>query len=467
MKVVTVSTFFLLVYGSKSQRILENTRRSSNLLEAVWEVVENDLAKYAENVNLISPSAETFEMTDFVSNFLDKISKNFKISVRYETIKTSNKFQSNIIRKKRSIIIIADTVENLFGIIMKISPKVFKLNGHYLIVLIDGKLQDMQKIFSFLWFQKLTNVNIIYENENGAILVETFMPFQSGQCDNTEPVLIASFKNGKVVQRTKDFFPKKLKNLHNCEIRVRTAVSEPYVIAKLLPNLTYELKGIDISLMKSLAESFNFKINISFKLESGYLYENGSASGNFLSLMNNQTDFIFNGFTLSSLRIRYFDSSVSYISDSVTFVVPPGSHLTSFEQLVNPFELSFWIVILVCFITGISVILTLKQFSQKVQNFVFGSNVKNSIFNMFETWMTGQQHILPRRNFARYLLMMFMIYSFVIRSLYQGAYFKLLRSNRNHKEVQTINEMIENDFKFYSIPAYMGYTEGSKAIDER
>jgi hypothetical protein len=258
-----------------------------------------------------------------------------------------------------------------------------------------------------------------------------------------------------------------MKNLQGCEVKVAIAVAEPYVFAKLVRNLTYEYDGIDIRLIETLAKTLNFKLTYYFTKDPGYLYENGTAKGPFKSLFDNLAELTICGYRLQNVRLKFFDASASYISDSVVFVIPPGSDLTSFEQLIYPFELSLWISIVICFSIGIFVILIFKIKLKSYKKFMFGSNVTFPIFNMMEVCFTGQQNILPRRNFARYLLMMFMIYSLVMRTLYQGSYFKLLRSNPKHKEVQSIEDMIERDFRFYSIPAYIDVTRASKVIDKR
>jgi hypothetical protein len=103
----------------------------------------------------------------------------------------------------------------------------------------------------------------------------------------------------------------------------------------------------------------------------------------------------------------------------------------------------------------------------EVQSFVFGSYTTSPTFNMLGGCITGTQHYIPQRNFARYLLMMFMFYSFIIRTLYQGSYFELLQSNPKHEEAKSISEMIEKDFRFYTTPAYMDLTDASALIKPR
>lgn len=57
--------------------------------------------------------------------------------------------------------------------------------------------------------------------------------------------------------------------------------------------------------------------------------------------------------------------------------------------------------------------------------------------------------IVPEGNFARFLLMMFLLYSMVIRACYQGSYYKILRSHLRKAEMQSLDEIIENELTFY------------------
>ncbi|KAG5681330.1 hypothetical protein PVAND_010777 [Polypedilum vanderplanki] len=76
----------------------------------------------------------------------------------------------------------------------------------------------------------------------------------------------------------------------------------------------------------------------------------------------------------------------------------------------------------------------------------------------------SQQPILPKRNFARFILMMFLIFCLVQRNVYQGALYIFLQSDGRHKPMQTINEMIENDFVFYMHSRFIELVQDHKEI---
>jgi hypothetical protein len=63
--------------------------------------------------------------------------------------------------------------------------------------------------------------------------------------------------------------------------------------------------------------------------------------------------------------------------------------------------------------------------------------------------------------------MMLLIYLLVIRSAYQGSYFTFMQSEEKHKEVQSIDEMIEKDFTFYTKITVADNFQDNQKIKER
>jgi hypothetical protein len=91
--------------------------------------------------------------------------------------------------------------------------------------------------------------------------------------------------------------------------------------------------------------------------------------------------------------------------------------------------------------------LSLKN--KKVYNFIIGRKVKAPILNIIAQHLGVSQPTLPMRNFARFILMNFLIYCLIIRSSYQGAVFNTLMSSDRKPPVMSISEIMERDFTFY------------------
>lgn len=313
-------------------------------------------------------------------------------------------------------------------------------------------------MLAMLWKIRVNNVIILFERDNNSIAVETFIPFNSHQCNDTRPVVINEFKDGRFVNYS-NFFPNNMKNLQQCPIRVAiTNDAEPYIFIRT-SNESVSIYGGEIDLVNALAQSINSSIKFSYNYSTG----------------NDALQAVFDGYAdlsiatwwLKPSRSKLLDSSTGYFSDTVAFVVPPGKDLTAIEKLYYPFSVPVWGLVGTILLLGIIVILVIKHQSTDIQEFIFGTQVKTPIINMFAAFIGGTQQVLPKRTFSRFLLIKFLIFSLVIRTVYQGLYYQLLKSNKRHEEVQSVDEMFAKDFKFYVGKGVSDIIQGSDFMQQR
>jgi hypothetical protein len=296
-----------------------------------------------------------------------------------------------------------------------------------------------------------------------------FVPFSEGNCGDTTPVLVNEFKEGQFVKSVEEIFVDKTRDLKGCEVRIATSDdSQPYVFVDLLANGSYNFHGRDVELVNALAKSINFRINYTFVGEEGSLAENGTGYGPFLMLLEDKADLIMADYWLVIYRLKFVDTSVPYIYAYYAFMIPPGGELSSFEKFVKPLDRCTWSLLLVFIGFGFIVIFLMKKFSSKsTRNFVFGIGVNHPSLNIITAIYGGSQKVLPRESFGRYLLMMFLIFCLVMRTLYSGSLFRFIQSKVYHKEVQSSDEMIERDFKIYFLESSRAVLLGAEKLNDR
>lgn len=56
---------------------------------------------------------------------------------------------------------------------------------------------------------------------------------------------------------------------------------------------------------------------------------------------------------------------------------------------------------------------------------------------------------LPGRNFARFILMCFMLFCLVMRTAYQGKQYEFMQKEMRKRGLETIDELIDNNFTFF------------------
>jgi hypothetical protein len=427
-----ISSQILSVFliGVKSE--LNFTMEKSILAEAFVKVSEGFFSVNEKTLNLITSE------NDFKDEIFDKNS-----FVIYQ----QNVFNSTA---KQNSIFVVKNFNNFNEIYLKINPKSFKFSGLFLIVLVDGEIKEIEEIFMLLWKKQILNVIIMHEDEHGEILVKTFFPFNPKSCNDTKAVTINRFRNGNFENGLENFFPEKLKNLHHCKIGCSVVLdAKPSILSEKKTDGSLEIGGRDGNLAKGLANALNFSLNFKASQEFGFYYDNGSAKGALKDLIDGKVEFSISNWFLKENRMKFFDASSAYYSGEIVFVIPPPRPFSKFEKFIFPFSFTLWIFILVCLVVGIVAIFIIKTRSKFIQNLVFGENVKNPNLNLFIGFIGGAQNILPKNNFARFLLMIFLLYSLIIRAVYQSSFYELLSTNKHHKTIQSIDEIIEKKFTIF------------------
>lgn len=447
------------------RRFSSQPKDYSSLSHAVRQVA-NKVADYSKTKNLIlAENPENFASKDFADKLISDSVNDPSGVFRLDTSSRINVIRGH---RKRVVILVTDSFDGFLQIYYKISSKLFRLNAFYVIVLSDHEILEIEEMFKLLWTIQIYNVNIIFEDESSRVSVQTFIPFNARGCNDTTPTLIDKFMDGNFVNGINNFFPDKMKNLYKCPVRVAISNdSEPTVFVKYLSNGTIKLSGRDINILETLSDSLNFSIVYTYIGEEGYLYENGSYAGSLGTIIRGGADLSISDWWLKANRLKFLDSSYGYISEQIVLIVPPGRQLSTFEKLIYPFDLLVWVMISICFLVGFIIIFVIRLQRQSIQSFVFGTKVTTPYLNMFVAFIGGTQRILPTNNFARFLLMVFLMYSMVVRTLYQATFYRLMQSNKQHIEVTSIDEMIAEDFKFYLLPWHADVFQGTESMRDR
>jgi hypothetical protein len=285
------------------------------------------------------------------------------------------------------------------------------------------------------------------------------------RCNKTDPKEIAKYENGKFIFKPEDFFPKKFKNFHKCPLGLTTFASlAPSVLKRVFKNGSSELYGRDIETMKMLEHELNFYANITYLHDYGswgVLYPNGTTTGAMGRAVSRTSDIAWGNLNLKLDRTLIMDFSFGYYLETLIFVIPKGEPFSAFSKLLRPFDNFIWISLLLIILICIVIIALLSLQPRKIRSFVYGEKVDNPFLNVLIAMYGGSQTKLPTYNFARSLLIMFLLFCLVLRSLYQGALFQFLQANDNQPEVGSIAEMAENNFKFYLIPSYDDMTKNN------
>ncbi|CAO1431629.1 unnamed protein product [Diamesa tonsa] len=351
-------------------------------------------------------------------------------------------------RKRLCVVLFVDDFKSFTKILAKMSPQLFILKGYFLIVLRNGSIPDTQPIFEACWKLFIHNVDVLLEDDYSVKLI-TLIPFKPTCCNDASPMVINEFPNNATQWNSLKFFPRKFRNLFNCRITIATFENAPGVMKDPKSG---NINGIDVDIMNNLAKLMNFSLSLEYQAEldgRGIIMKNGTSTGATKKVLEGDAVMTMGLYAYTPIRNKFLSPSRPYLEMPFVVMIPRGALLPPLVKLFYPFEIYAWYSLLAVFLSGVVVIIIIKYQSISVQNMVFGRNNRNPMFNMVIVVLGGSQSNLPKRNFARFLLMCFMLFCLVLRSLYQGSLFKILQSERRISEPSTIDELIAKGFDFY------------------
>ena len=258
---------------------------------------------------------------------------------------------------------------------------------------------------------------LINVNQTSIDLATSFM-FTPQRCRSITFKVINTF-NVSTSQwmgiESKNFYPQKTKNLNGCEFIVSSMVytsSGNFLLGNLIDAFTRYTKG-------------------------SIVVANGNDVDFHMRFFQNVDDIAFN---------PNFKLSFPFIFNYLEVLIPPGEQFSQLEMMLLPFDYGIWIAIISTLFLALVVAESINQTSNNVRNFVFG--IKSPTFVLFSTFLAGRQSKAPKRNFARFCLMLFIIWSLIIRTCYQSILYRNFQANIRKPELKNIREAVNRNFTF-------------------
>lgn len=438
----------MLLFVAIIQKLLftETFAENTALKTSIIEIIDRDLSR-----NTLYFLCDEATNANLVNQVL-RSSLNVKVQ-----IESFNKMKK-LPEKRRNAIIFLDTFNSFLSLNAVMTDELFNFDGLFLIVCDwdEATESHANAMFKILWDKFIYNVDLLVYNETSVTLL-TFMPFTNESCFDTKARVINVFDLERLKWAREDFFPSKLESLHDCPIRFGTYEYASAVIATKLDNGSLQLTGSDIELLNGLSDILKFRFDLHFISDYGgwgELYENGTATGTYKMMLDNETDATIGWGFLTYFKTQYISTSEEYFMVPLGFVIPSGRAYSSIEKLWIPFKPLVWIGILIVMFAAVLVITLVEYRVKRWRDFVIGRQVKAPFMEMLVALFGGSSHSLPRRQFARYLLMVFILYCLIMRTLYQSGLFKFMQSDKQANDVSSIEEMIDEDFTIYSYASY-------------
>lgn len=423
---------------------------------AVAQVLNQFSGKFNSGLYVFIPSNDEAS-EDLASDVVSKVKVPVQIEDKIRIIKD---------RRRYYCLLIINTFEEFMSFHDQLAVERFYFMGFYFVAFPNIKPQEMNLIFDLLWKRFIFNVNIIAQSPT-TIEMFTFMPFRiDGKCGDETPVKINEFDRKSMSWLTNPFFPKKFTDLHKCPIKSGSFRLEPATIIERHEDGSVEVHGFDVDIINALMHSVNAVVKHTvFPISTGSIYPNGTSTGLLGHTIRGDVDISMRTWSLQLDRRVKLSETVSYFSDKLIMIMPQPLPLNPLLKFVRPLKAEVWIALAAIVLIACIVIVLANFIPSNYYKRIIGKNLRDEFLNILIGFIGSSQNSLPEKNFPRFLLMMFLIFCLIIRSLYLGSLFNMLKTEIRTKEFVSIHDFFDAGFHFYmyeTLSERVNYTDINK-----
>lgn len=154
-------------------------------------------------------------------------------------------------------------------------------------------------------------------------------------------------------------------------------------------------------------------------------------------------------------RTKHISFTSAIIFNPIVLLIPPGAPFSAFEKLFQPFQFTVWVYLLVALLVGLILVslLTLNS-NNKLKFHLIGKEIKMPAMDMIVGIVGGSQQVLPRKSSARIILMSFLLFCLIKRTLFTAALYQFLQSDIGKPPLSTLDDIVDKKFTVYYYPGF-------------
>uniref|UniRef100_A0A182QJW6 Putative ionotropic receptor ligand binding domain-containing protein n=1 Tax=Anopheles farauti TaxID=69004 RepID=A0A182QJW6_9DIPT len=345
-------------------------------------------------------------------------------------------------------------------------------SGRYLLVL-TGSPRDVEwrRLFGALWRRHIVHVNVLVL-KNATVDVYTYQPYSPQHCGQPLMKLVASVANATDSLRHNLYPSRRFTSLHNCTLQVGSFEAKPYTFLRRKVDGYTDLGGFEGDLLRLVACRLQFRVNVTEspqQVQWGSIGPPGNSTGTMKLVQDELVDLVIACMALDVVRNLYLKPGWAYYTSRVLFAVPQGRPYTGFEKLFRPFRVDVWAA-LGTVLVGVVVVVTVLSCGRRaraLRAFVYGPSVEMPLIGaLYLLWGGAVRHV-PRRNFARTLFAIWVLFTFVLRTLYQGSLYMYLQRSATYPPLATLNEIHRSTLQYHMVNIAMRFFVDRPEIQPR
>jgi hypothetical protein len=307
----------------------------------------------------------------------------------------------------------------------------------------------------------------ILVNEKDELKLKKISFFTEGKCG--EPIVVElnsmSKTTGKWSKKLENNKP--LMNLHGCLVAFHNELGPAFYadeVKNLIKitddkddnfaevkrvidrgNLTY--RGFFHEITKEIAKKANLTAYHQIAQFNGTMENLISQNGKTLNTMLVMQSFTFTrSAVLQDRETLGYHLTSPYASIDFYYLVTPNDFYTNYEKVFFAFETYAWMSFGLTFGFTFGAILVVNRVRRRIQNVIFGIGIRNPTLNALSIFFGISQTKLPRENFARILLAMFVFLCLIFRTCYQSKMFEFMTTDMRKPMPETIEDLISMDY---------------------
>ncbi|XP_055858450.1 uncharacterized protein LOC129920930 [Episyrphus balteatus] len=309
-----------------------------------------------------------------------------------------------------------------------------------------GYFYHLAEIFKLCYQFDIIDVSVVSDRGDLGFEIYIYHLFAAHLCRRYFPEPLITFDLDPENLQF-EIFPNKLKNLFGCPFKVSARIYPPYFT--FIGNKTNpepegdwdNISGIEGSLLKFLAETINFSIDLKPFPKERSFFKNNKSSGCFKQIKDRDVDIIVGGF-VDSVEGRFgFSPTGQYHNSAFRYIVRGKNYLSSLDRLAKPFSKQTWILVAGFLVVTIVFTSVLKLVRLKIYQIIFGEENQNPVTNILAICLGYSVSRIPRRNFARFILLQMLILTLVLRNAYQGSLYDAFRMDKFAQIPSGLNDL--------------------------
>ncbi|XP_037932775.1 uncharacterized protein LOC119667544 [Teleopsis dalmanni] len=298
---------------------------------------------------------------------------------------------------------------------------------------------------------------LIKDNERhySVLLVDSIQsfsayPYNDYHCQGFAPTIQNKFVN--LHWQHQQFYPDKLANFHGCPLKCATWENMPFFAVKRnRDNEVLYMIGFEGKLLEYIATKMNFSVQFYWMNEEEIKQTVDDENTIFDKLFSTGTDFVFGAFQYKATQTTDSHSPTTpyYLSRFYFIVNSDLEHYGPLLKLTLPFMNEIWYLLAITYICGFIFTGALYFIDKSKRYFIVGYKNKTPLYNMFIASLGGTIITPPNRNFARFILFLWIMKTMVLRIAYQAFLYHFIKSDLHLLPPQTILELYQQKYDVF------------------